>query len=96
MELIVWSDSRQAVLGFQLCYDKLREQRAVTWRAADGYTHDRVDDGELSGRHKQTPILIPAEGFDPGPVVAEFLARSWKIDKRIARFVYRRLMAYGD
>ena len=31
MDLIVWYDDSDAPIGFQLCYDKLRSERALRW-----------------------------------------------------------------
>ena len=39
LDLIVWLDDADTMLGFQLCYDKSRGERALTWRADRGYDH---------------------------------------------------------
>lgn len=31
LDLIVWSDASGKLIGFQLCYDKDRDERAVMW-----------------------------------------------------------------
>lgn len=60
-DLVVWFDSNDEVIAFQLCYDKPHAERAVTWRAeARGLSHMAVDDGEAVGMgHKASPILVP-------------------------------------
>ena len=59
LDLIVWLDDADTMLGFQLCYDKTRGERALTWRADRGYDHAAVDDGEAQpAQYKGTPILV--------------------------------------
>lgn len=64
MDLFVWSDEAGALTGFQFTYDKGKNERALTWKAATGYLHDEVDDGEShsSSRYKETPLLR-ADGY---------------------------------
>jgi hypothetical protein len=64
LDLIVWLDDEESLVGFQLCYDKTRGERALTWRDGRGYDHNAVDDGEQSpGQYKSTPILVAAAHF---------------------------------
>ena len=59
LDLIVWYDKDMAITGFQLCYDKGREEKALTWRRDSGYSHNKIDDGEgRAYRQKMTPILV--------------------------------------
>lgn len=96
-DLIVWLGQAQEVLGFQLCYDKAREEHAVSWQPGSGLMHCRVDDGEARpGRHKASPVLHPeSEGFDAPRVAREFLARSRRIESFIAGFVHRKLLEHS-
>ena len=65
LDLIVWLGDQESIVGFQLCYDKLRGERALTWRAGRGYDHMGVDDGEQNAaRAKSTPILVADGSFD--------------------------------
>jgi hypothetical protein len=41
-ELMVWYDERSNAEGFQLCYDRGRRERALTWTKANGLRHDVV------------------------------------------------------
>jgi hypothetical protein len=41
-DLIVWLAEDGAVAALQLCYDKARVERAVTWSGDDGYGHPLV------------------------------------------------------
>jgi hypothetical protein len=77
LDLIVWLDEQDAMVGFQLCYDKSRGERALTWRTGRGYDHMGVDDGEASpAQHKSTPILVADGHFDRERVEALFTESS--------------------
>jgi len=45
-DLLVWEDETGEIVGFELSYDKNRDQRALTWEKQKGYHHFKVDDGE--------------------------------------------------
>ena len=95
IDLIVWLDTAKTVLGFQLCYGKLRDEYALSWLPHSGYTHSRVDNGEARpGRHKASPILQPAGSFDAAAVAREFLHKSHRIERSIAAFVHRKLLEF--
>ena len=63
-DLIVWyegQDEDGPIAGFQLCYDKQGAERALTWRRATGFSHEKVDDGETGRR------CLIEDDADPGP-----------------------------
>jgi len=93
-DLIVWMDRRTAVCGFQLCYDKNKAERALTWTIEKGFRHECVDDGEDNPAKNLTPILVP-DGVCPiHEITALFLRESIEIDPDIASFVAVRLKEY--
>jgi hypothetical protein len=92
-DLIVWHDGDGLPTGFQLCYDKNDRERALTWRSGRGYSHERVDDGEIPGRAKMSPVLVPDGSFARSTIAALFLEDSGAIDPEIRRFVHARLLA---
>ena len=95
-DLIVWYErDAAAIAGFQLCYDKEREERALTWRRGEGYDHKRIDDGEVSGRMKMTPVLVPDGIFDYKAVAERFRRESETIDPEVRELVYRKLTDYA-
>ena len=62
-DIIVWFSDDNEIIGFQLCYDKSKRQRVLTWNKGTGYSHDKIDDGEGDpGKPKGTPILM-ADGI---------------------------------
>jgi hypothetical protein len=84
-DLIVWYDEEESVLGFQLCYDKAKDERALTWMAATGYNHRRVDTGEMYGRRTDslTPVLVPDGVFDPSDVARQFRLRARDLEPNL-------------
>lgn len=94
-DLIVWYErDSSSIAGFQLCYDKEREERALTWRRGAGFDHKRIDDGEVSGRMKMTPVLIPDGTFDYTVIAERFRRESDTIDPGIRELVYKKLANY--
>ncbi len=95
MDLTVWTGPDGDVSGFELCYDKEKDERALRWLRAAGFVHERVDDGEgRPGRFKGTPILVPDGTFDARAIAERFRNASSGIDRTVADFVYERLLAY--
>lgn len=95
-DLIVWLDASQAILGFQLVYDKGHTPRALTWHQDGGYGHHQVEDGETRpGKPKATPILRPVGPFDRHEIGEEFAYASAHIDPAIAQFVQHKIGAYA-
>jgi len=95
-DLVIWDEGRE-IVGFQLCYDKSRGERALTWKAESGFTHNAVDDGEgRAGRYKASPILVADGSFDAGLVASRFLGHSGGLDSRSCDFIYLKLLEYPD
>ncbi len=95
MDLTVWFDEREAPAGFELCYDKGKNERALRWSRTEGFLHERVDDGEgRPGRHKSSPVLLPDGQFDAAAVLRRFSERSREMDPQIAVFVQQALQGY--
>jgi hypothetical protein len=96
-DLIVWLDDSEEILGFQLCYDKLRDEHSLTWWSERGFAHTGVDDGEgRPARQKATPILVPDGEFRSTRVAERFLQESRGIDQAVVEFVYEKLVSYGS
>ncbi len=93
-DLIVWLDKAGQILGFQLCYDLEGEERALTWRQRRGYSHQRVDSGDLQRPFKASPILVADGALDQAAVLQRFQERSGEMDKKVARFVAGKIRDY--
>ena len=94
-DLIVWYTDDGSILGFQLCYDIRRGERALTWLSGRGYSHERVDDGEVVGLgHKRTPVLVPDGAFAVDDVLRRFLSISDGLPSDVTSFVERKIREY--
>ena len=73
-DLIVWYAENGSIYGFQFCYGRNRKERALTWTAEQGFSHNKIDAGDRDGmRYAGTPILVADGIFDP---------RSWSVDSQ--------------
>ncbi len=93
-DLIVWLGRKAEIIGFQLCYDKEGDERSLTWHKDSGFSHNRIDSGELERPYKATPILLADGPFDYAAVARLFEERSRTMDARTAKFVLDRIGAY--
>ncbi len=95
MDLILWLEGHEPI-GFQLCYDKGKDEHAFTWMKNCGWTHRRIEDGEhIGAHHKMTPILVPDGIMDVSRIQAEFEAASAGIDGEVKELVLRVLRSIG-
>lgn len=90
-DLFVWTDTAGEVVSFQLCYDRLQNERVLAWNAANGFSHKRIDDGEGARGHKMTPLMMADGLFAMHPVFAEFERRSTRIELRWRGFMLAKL-----
>lgn len=94
-DLIVWHDPAGAVIGFQLCYDREKDEKVLTWKAPDAYSHMAVDDGEgQAGRHKSSPILVPGGAFAAEPLTTDFRREAAQVPYELVELVLDKLAAY--
>ena len=94
-DLLVWQHETGEIVEFQLSYDKIRDQHALTWKKQKGYIHNKVDDGESRpGRFKASPILLADGIFQKDKIAERFRRNSKEIDKVVSSFVYNKLKAY--
>ena len=96
LDLTVWFDETDRIIGFQICYDKQNNPHALTWRENGGFQHHEIDDGETPGSfgHKGIPILLMNGLFDKDRIGKRFLEMSRGLDPDISDFVYERLLQY--
>ena len=95
MDLTVWLNETDDIIGFQLTYDRPLSPHALTWIKEKGYFHNRVDDGECpeTMAEKGTPILLPDGNIDTEKIGDEFRRKSEDIDRELAEFVYNKILA---
>ena len=95
-DLLIWFGDDGEPSGFQLCYGKYRNERAIRWRADRGFTHYSVDDGESGAVSSDTPILREEGNFAAPQVLRRFIELSEKIPLEIVGFVAERLREHPD
>jgi hypothetical protein len=88
-ELIVWYHDDNSISGFQLCYDRSKQEHALTWRAGEGSGHHRIDSGEASPLKNMTPVLLPDGVVPYTALIQRFQERAANIDPAIVRLVVR-------
>ena len=93
-DLIVWYDDDNSINGFQLCYNKLKSEHAITWKKRKGCIHEKIDNGENPGEHKKTPILISDGAFPKEKVAELFKSNCSLIDTNVAELVYEKIINY--
>lgn len=94
-DLIVWFSPSGEIVGFQLSYDKFRQERALTWRPGEGFGHDGVDDGEdRPGKLKATPILVADGAFDATGIAERFSRESGDLPVEVVAFILAKLRDY--
>ena len=93
LELTLWFDQTNALSGFQLCYHRDGEQRALTWKKPGGFDHSLVDEGDDSPLSNQTPILEPDGAIPWGEIATRFEAQDSRLDPPLRKFVRDRLSA---
>jgi hypothetical protein len=91
LDLIVWLAGDSSLLGFRLCYDKLNDERALTWTVDDGYSHHRVDTGESNPTKNRAPILVEDGSVNGERLRSRFVDRSSEMDPRVRGMVIERL-----
>jgi hypothetical protein len=94
-DLIIWYDNNKKINGFQLCYNKSKYERALTWTNSDNkFYHNKIDDGEVPGAVKESPILVADGLFDKINVANDFKESSIQIDPQVSNFVYKKILEY--
>lgn len=94
-DLLVWENELGQIVEFQLCYDKLHNQRSLLWKEQIGYMHNKVDDGEnRPGKYKATPILVDDGAFDFVAIAEKFNFKSKDIDPKVSTFVFNKIIKY--
>lgn len=89
MDLVVWMSEANEPLGFQLCYDKHRHEKAITLRpGSEHMQYMAVDSGESAAmRHKASPILVPDGDIDPVTIVHAFRDEAGRLPPEIVDYV---------
>lgn len=95
IDLVVWEEENRAICGFQLAYDKHKNEHALTWHKGRGFAHYVVDDGEPTANVNATPLLYTTDSFDSERVLMQFLALAAEIPGEISAFVQAKLRGFA-
>jgi hypothetical protein len=95
-DLIVWGESPENPVGFQLCYGKPHAEHAFTWLSDRGFSHTAIDDGESSPFSNCTPILVADGNFPAETIKRKFLWRSADIDPQVRELVLQKIEEYAS
>ena len=93
-DLIVWYTRKDTVQGFQLCYDKPRWERALTWLKARGFSHTAIDSGEDNAMKNLTPVLVPDGSFPAVKVKREFQRRAINLPSALRELVLGKMAEF--
>ncbi len=98
MDFIVWyeDETQQQINGFQICYDKMDNEHALTWYRESGFSHNKIDDGEVPFSTKMSPVLV-ADGLPPyQKIFSLFQGVAGDVDKDLRDFVEAKLQAMSS
>jgi hypothetical protein len=95
VDLVVWEDEGGTISGFQLAYDKHRNEHSLSWRRDRGFTHYVVDDGEPMAGVNDTPFLYANGPFKRDRVLDLFLSMSSEVPPSIVSFVEAKLREFN-
>ena len=92
LELIVWyEDDEKSIYGFQLSYDRLGEERVVTWLKKGTFMHCLLTQDSTAPGKNLTQMLVKGGDFDKTKLISEFTKRSIYIDDTIRMLVLSKL-----
>lgn len=88
IDLFVWYDQHEKLVGFQICYDKNKQEKQFTWKSDGTSNHTAIDTGEDVGiNYKQTPIHVSDGIPDYNYIKKQFLNESGKLPPEIIDIV---------
>jgi len=94
-DLFVWTGPAGEVLAFQLCYDRLGNERVLAWSEAGGFLHRRIDDGEHTPVKNMAPIMVTDGRFAADNIAAEFELRAGAVEPRVREFILGMIATAG-
>ncbi|GAB6090018.1 hypothetical protein [Spirochaeta dissipatitropha] len=96
-DLIVWYSDKfeRKITGFQLCYDKQHDERAVTFIEPNSFQHHKIDDGETPYNPKQSPMLIADGFFEAEPTISAFRGAAQQLEPELQELVVSTLERFS-
>lgn len=94
IDLVTFEDE-DGICGFQLAYDKHRNEHSLSWQRNRGFAHYSVDDGEPFAGVNDTPILYTDGAFKRDRVLELFIALASGLPANVASFVEQKLREFN-
>lgn len=94
LDLFVWQEEGGRITGFQLCFDKDTDERALSYSEAEGYSLHNVHTEE-SSLDMGSPVLRRGAELPFPHLLALLTERGAGIDPRVFRYVREKLEAYA-
>lgn len=97
-DLYAWQqpgDNNSEPLGFQLCYEKNGEQRALRYSPEAGYKHEGVDAPEDKPGRAMTVIFVADGVFNVDEIGARFARDAIHLPEVVREFVLTRIREYS-
>ena len=94
LDLFVWQEEGGRITGFQLCFDKDKGERALSYSEAEGYSLHNVHTEE-SSLDMGSPVLRRGAELPFPHLLALLNERGTGIDPRVLRYVREKLEAYA-
>ena len=102
-DLYVWEnfaaeskgEAKGEIQGFQLCYAKADQQRALRWSQERGYNHEGVDSPEDKPGRAMSAIFIADGVFDPDHIAEKFEVESASLPPGVRDFLLEKIKGYA-
>jgi len=85
-DLFVWHDGNQYI-RFEFCYNKHINEHSLRWQENIGFSHARIDDGENTTKHKESPVLLEANEIDSDYIYEVFETLSTNVEPIVREFI---------
>ena len=87
-DLIVWYGNDNNIAGFELCYGKPNNEKALCWLEEKGYSHFKVNNGESEPlNQKMAPVYMTDKIFDKNSVLQIFIKDSKHLDQTVKKYI---------
>lgn len=87
MDLFVWLNDNDDIVGYHLTYDKKAQEKALTWKKDKGFTHSGVDDGSRPGKHPGSPLLTKDVSIQHYLLIRSLSKNKGDLDEDIHSFI---------
>ncbi|MDC1287631.1 hypothetical protein N8198_07085 [Gammaproteobacteria bacterium] len=94
MDLFIWFDTDNSIVGYQFTYDKPHNEKALVWSVENGLSHMKVDDGSGSGKHPGSPLLVQDGVANPDKIISMLRKNIGGLEPAIENFIVSNIEEY--